>query len=378
VGVECLFTCKGEKVVSRDEYRRRLLSVIKVMERHDIDCLLLNRKQNIKYLTGASNTCSWVFIKQDGRRIALVLESDYQEYKKQSIVEDIRVFRTEDPLKQFRGLIEDLELKENGLALEKRHLKYFQFEMIKKTFGSKVHLDFNGGYVAEEARMIKTSEEIKKIGEASQLAIAGMRIAKESAIKGITEEELARRVYSEMLKQGASGGTYLYVASDGRSSLAHAPPTGNKLDEGPVVVDIHAVYEGYHADMARTIFLDRYNSEQVSMYGYYQDRVCEATNAIEDGMTLVELRKLFRKSLTLKEDWIMLTGPLVHGVGVMNFELPTFADPYLKKGYPEKIEENMVLAMSNLGLCSKQGWGVRFEDTFLVTKDKPVILTGQD
>ena len=360
-----------------DEYRRRLSNVVEAMERHDIDCLLLNQRQNVRYLTAANNTCSWVFLKRDGRQVALVLESDYPEYRKQSIVADVRPFRTHDPLKEFRGLVRDLDLPENGLAIEKEHLRYYQFEMLREVFGSRLHLGFDGGCVVLEAAMIKTPEEIEKIAAAARLATLGMQVAQENAVRGITETELARRAYGEMVRQGAGSDTYLYLASDVRSSLAHAPHTDNVLDQGPVVVDIHTVYQEYHADMARTIFLGEPNAEQVSMYDYLRDRVGEGIRAVRVGITLVELRRLFYQGLKLKEDWVMLSGPLVHGVGMLNAELPKFEYPHLSRGYPEKIEQNVVLAMSNLGLCSRQGWGVRFEDTFLVTQDGPVVLTGQ-
>jgi len=360
-----------------DEYRRRLSNVVEAMGRHGIDCLLLNQRQNVRYLTAANNTCSWVFVKRDGRQVALVLESDYPEYRKQSIVEDIRPFRTHDPLKEFRGLVRDLDLHENGLAIEKEHLRYYQFEMLREVFGSKLHLGFDGGFVVLEAAMVKTPEEIEKIATAARLAMLGMQVVQQYAVRGITETELARRAYGEMVRQGAGSDTSLYLASDGRSSLAHAPHTDHLLDRGPVVVDIHATCQEYHADVARTIFLDGHTTEQVSMYDYLRHRIGESIRAVRAGLTLVELRRIFYQGLKLEEDWVMLTGPLVHGVGMLNAELPKFEYPHLSRGYPEKIEQNVVLAMSNLGLCSRQGWGVRFEDTFLVTQDGPVVLTGQ-
>lgn len=342
-----------------------------------MDCLLLNQRQNVRYLTAADNTCSWVFLKRDGRQVALVLESDYPEYRKQSIVEDVRPFRTHDPLKEFRGLLRDLDLPENGLAIEKEHLRYYQFEMLREVFGSKLHLDFDGGFAVLEAAMVKTPAEVEKIATAARLATLGVQVVRENAVRGITETELARRAYGEMVKQGAGSDTYLYLASDGRSSLAHAPHTDHVLDQGPIVVDIHTTYQEYHADVARTIFLDGHSAEQVSMYDHLRRRIEETIRAAKPGLTLVELRRIFYQGLELQQDWVMLTGPLVHGVGMLNAELPKFEYPHLSRGYPEEIEQNVVLAMSNLGLCSRQGWGVRFEDTFLVAQDGPVVLTGQ-
>jgi Xaa-Pro aminopeptidase len=38
----------------------------------------------------------------------------------------------------------------------------------------------------------------------------------------------------------------------------------------------------------------------------------------------------------------------------------------------------MTLASSNIGLYSKKGWGVQYEDTFVVTEGKPIVLTREN
>ncbi len=362
-------------MVPREEYCRRLARVTEAMRKHGIDCLLLNQRDNVRYLTGANNTCSWVFLKQDGRIVALVLESDCYDYRKQSIVEDLRVFRTHDPLALFRQLADELDLKQGSLALEKEHLRYYHFEMVKEIFGPRLRLDVDAGYVAQEAEIVKTPEEIECLRTASRLAALGMQAARAYAARGLSEEDVAAHVLGEMRRKGADGASYLYVAAGDRSSLAHGFATQHELDSGPVAIDIHAGYRGYHADMARTVLLPGFTAEQAAMYDHLQEKIGEAISSVTDGLPMIEFRKRFYGSLRLREGWIALSGPLMHGVGYMNAGLPKFEYPYHNTGYPEKIQENMVLAVSNLGLCSRDGWGVRFEETFLVTKGAPVVLT---
>ena len=220
-----------------------------------------------------------------------------------------------------------------------------------------------------------TSDEIDKIARAAQIASVGMRVAEENAVNGITEEELAERVRAELRRQGADGDSYLYVAAGERSGLAHGLATGQPLETGPVAVDIHTAYQGYHADMARTILLPGATAEQAAMYEYLKEKIGQAIATVRDGLPMAELRKRFMGAFRPKPGWIALTGPLLHGVGYMSAALPKFEYPHHNTGYPDTIQENMVLAMSNLGLCSPEGWGVRFEDTFVVTRGAPAILT---
>jgi len=63
-------------MVDRSIYLERLNQLPRALEKAGLDALLLNRAPNIAYLTGAVNSCSWVFLTRDGRRLALVLDSD--------------------------------------------------------------------------------------------------------------------------------------------------------------------------------------------------------------------------------------------------------------------------------------------------------------
>lgn len=355
------------------EYQRRIENVSRAMESHGIDCLLLNQTAEIKYLTGAENTCTWLFLKQDGRQVALVLESDYLEYRRQSWIEDVRCFRPHDPLHLFRDLMVELELRERSLAIEKSHLRMLQFEMLEAAFGEVLHRDFSACHLLQEARIIKTDAEIEQIAAASRLGVQGVQIAAAYAAAGKSELDLARHVKGELLLRGAGPDTYVYVGTDARSSMAHARPTAVKIEKGPIVLDVHVELGGLHSDVARTILLGE-DPEQQSMYSYCRDHICRAIETVHAGLTMLELRRNFYRDFRPEKDWIVLTGPLVHGVGVANSEIPRFDYPFYN-GYPEVLQENMALAMSNLGLYSPAGWGVRYEDTFVVTKGKPAVFT---
>ncbi|MGI5838000.1 MAG: M24 family metallopeptidase [Chloroflexota bacterium] len=87
--------------------------------------------------------------------------------------------------------------------------------------------------------------------------------------------------------------------------------------------------------------------------------------------------RCFHRNLRVDESWIPLTGPLLHDIGVGRPEEPRFHFPG-SQGYPGKLEANMTLASSNIGLYSKKGWGVQYEDTFVVTEGKPIVLTREN
>jgi len=126
--------------------------------------------------------------------------------------------------------------------------------------------------------------------------------------------------------------------------------------------------------MARTFFLPDTPAEARDAYACFRDHVLTVIGRVRAGITMQDLRRAFHQ-LDLQPGWIPLTGPVAHGVGFTNFELPEYERPYEATGYFTQIEKDMVLAASNMGLCSKHGWGVRWEDTFVVTEGEPIGLT---
>jgi len=362
---------------SVEEYQRRLASVQKVMEKYGVDCLLLNRPATIKYLTGASNTCSWVFVTRNGRQVALVMESDYHDYRRQSIVADIRPHRPHDPENLFRKVRAELGLGPGSLAAETEHLKTYQYWMLEGQFGEAVNRGVCADKLTEEARMVKSAQELELTRKSAQLSLHGIRVAREVAGRGATELEVALRITDALRAEGAEESPLVYVATDDRCSLSHALPTRKRIEHGPVAVDIHVNYQGYFSDAARTIFLAGGDGEAKVAYDALREAVGATIAKITAGVTLVEIRRSFHQHLKLREDWIMLFGPVVHGIGVVRPELPRFSHPWEGEGYPVgyMLEPNVSMACSNIGISSKQGWGVRYEDSFIVTDGKPVILT---
>jgi Xaa-Pro aminopeptidase len=70
-------------------------------------------------------------------------------------------------------------------------------------------------------------------------------------------------------------------------------------------------------------------------------------------------------------------GPAIHGVG-LEFEespLPPGHAFFHGEKEPPPLEANVVIAVGNCGLYTGP-WGVRVEDTVVVDKEGPLVLTG--
>ena len=69
-------------------------------------------------------------------------------------------------------------------------------------------------------------------------------------------------------------------------------------------------------------------------------------------------------------------GPPIHGVGIEFEEAPLPAGHAFFHGEkaPPPLPENVVIAVGNCGLYAGS-WGVRVEDTVVVGKEEPIVLT---
>lgn len=364
-------------MVGKTVFQERLGKVVASLKKTDMDALLLNRLGNIAYLTGAVNSCSWVFITKKGDPVALILESDAQVYREESAIRDVRSFRIHDPFHLFKTVMEELGLTRSrlGLELSRPGLPQHTLGMLRYAFPPSVEF-VNGETIIEEIRAIKSEEEIEAIRHAVKITEMGMEVAIKTLKPGVKESEVVLEAEYAMRKAGGRIPVLSYVASGRRSSLAHHTPSSKIIEKGDVVtLDIHGGYLGYCADLGRTAVCGKIDREVEEAYAYMARAADETLKMCRQGVTMVEAKKTFYRKLAEAKGYHFLLGPVIHGVGIMNSEMPYFTFPYQEKGYPEVLETNMVVAVSNIGLYSDQGWGVRLEDTALVTENEPVYLT---
>jgi Xaa-Pro dipeptidase len=362
---------------AKNTYQRRIEKLVEAMEKTDVDALLLNRTSNIAYLTGVVNSCSWVFISKKGEKVALVLDADEEVYREESILTDVRTFREHDPIHLFRKVVKELGLTNStlGLELSRPGLPHYTLDMLRIVFPQSVRL-INGEKILEEIRCIKTDEEVETIKKAATIAELGMNAAIKAIKPGVTENDVQLEAEYTMRKAGGRIPVLNYVSSGKRSLMPHHVPSTQKIQEGEVVtLDIHGAWMGYFADLARTVVCGKIGEEIKEAYEYLTRAEEEAIRVCRQGERMSSVKKLFYQMLSQAKNLRFLMGPVLHGVGIMNSEMPYFQFPYHENGYPEVLQKNMVLALSNLGLYSKEGWGVRIEDTYLVTQNEPVYLT---
>jgi Xaa-Pro aminopeptidase len=191
---------------------------------------------------------------------------------------------------------------------------------------------------------------------------------------GMTEKEVQFEIMRYMVELGADGTAFdTIVASGPHGSMPHAHAGQRQIQPGELITfDMGARYQGYCADMTRTICLGEPAEErmlEIHASVLKAMKTCEA--GIHAGMTGKEADALARDVLEaagLGEYYVHGTG---HGVGLQIHEGPSLS--------PHNEEEEVLLAGSVVTVepgVYIPGWsGARIEDCVLVTEHGCEVLT---
>jgi len=227
------------------------------------------------------------------------------------------------------------------------------------------------GSALQTVRAIKESEELESITEAARITDAAFLSATTGLAAGVTERELAWRLESAMRELGANGSAFpTSVASGPHAARPHHDATNRALEAGePIVIDLGAVYNGYSADLTRTIVIGDPSSAFIERYAIVLDAERSALSGIRPGMT-------GRASDQIARDVIIAAGygdnfvhGLGHGVGLLIHEYPSLgvsSEDHLEPDHVVTIEPGIYL----------EGWGgIRIEDLCVVTQTGLDVLS---
>jgi len=152
------------------------------------------------------------------------------------------------------------------------------------------------------------------------------------------------------------------------SSKPHAIPTDRVIQEQDIItIDMGCKINGYCSDMTRTIFIGGITKEQEQIYNLVLNNQIKALNEIFDGANIKTIVKSVESDFNLNNQ--TLVHSLGHGVGLDIHELPAVT---LKND--STLKENMVIT-DEPGIYISGNFGIRIEDTVLVTKKGATALT---
>jgi Xaa-Pro aminopeptidase len=331
------------------------------------------------YLTGDGRLCSYAMITHEGQAALGVPKTDVEDVKSLAHFDHIVGFEDEvGMIHSIAHYFEHFGIHQGTVGLEFTFLTQSMMGMLTHPHGKPEKVAIKDCTpILSELRMVKDTEEVERIRAAARVAAKGMKAAAEAVKPGITESQVAAEAEYAMRQAGAEEFWRSYVSSGPRTNIAHGLPTLRKLRKGDlVIIDIHPIVKGYSADICRTICVGKPKVEQQAAYDLYLKAQQTTIGKVKAGVGMVELEQTLHGVIKEAGRGGHIFGPPIHGVG-LEFEespLPPGHAFFHGEKEPPPLAANVVIAVGNCGLYPGK-FGVRVEDTVVVTEEGHVVLT---
>ena len=221
----------------------------------------------------------------------------------------------------------------------------------------------NAKGVFEEARIIKTREEIDDLRKAAEIADAAFDAVVKFIKPGMAEREIADFLTNTMSSLGGAIG-FCIVASGPNGSYPHYTGKDRIIqNKDLIVLDFGCVYKNMNSDMTRTVFVGGYTDEQKKVYDIVLKSNLAGEAAAVDGAYIPDVDKAARDVIDNEGYGEYFTTRLGHGIGYMGHEAPD-----IKKNNYRKLEKGMAFSIEP-GIYLTGNFGVRIEDIVVIGLD---------
>jgi Xaa-Pro aminopeptidase len=225
--------------------------------------------------------------------------------------------------------------------------------------------------IVEELRAVKSKAEIELLRKAFEITNDAFDRVAPTIKSGQTEREVAWNIHAAMVELGAEGPSFpIIVAAGTNAARPHHEPGNHVIRDGePIVIDMGARYEGYCADLTRTVWVGEPDDRLREIYAIVDRAVDTAVERVQPGVSGKDLDGAARSWIESQGYGDAFGHGLGHGVGVRVHEAPSAGQL-----------STDTLAVGNIitiepGIYLPEWGGVRIEDAVLITEDGIEVLT---
>jgi Xaa-Pro aminopeptidase len=333
----------------------------------DADAALITAGPNVRYLTGLASSNAALLLPADGDWALLATDSRYAGAAERDagdlalIIE--RFIEGRLATEASRRGISKLAFESHEMTVDRHGELAARLEGVATVpFGRKI----------EALRMVKDATELEKLQVACELSDAALAAVLPGIKAGDTERTVAFRLDAQMIALGAERTAFDTIVASGRNgAIPHHTPTDRPLERGDLVtMDFGARYEGYHADMTRTVSIGQPAAWQREIYDLVAQAQRAGIEALADGVEAGAVDAAARDVIEAAGHSAHFQHGLGHGVGLEIHEAPM-----LGYGRTGKLSDRVPVTVEP-GVYLPGLGGVRIEDVLVVTAgDRARILT---
>ena len=328
----------------------------------NLDGMIVSNPINVRYLTGLSEEGFLIIAPKEN---IFVTDSRYIESvnKKLTLDDEIIAYNTKD-LNKYD--YEAIFMTNENVGFEENYVTYEKYKSFLQTYQVNFNETEN---LIENQRIIKDEDEINKIKKACEITDNAFKYIVNNISVGMTEKEVAFEIEKNMIMNGADSLAFETIVAFGENtSMPHYIPSDRKIQKGDIVqFDFGCKYQGYCSDFSRVVFVEEMNEKYKEAYDFVLLEQKKLSESLKSGINIKTVIKDRETDFKLKNyDVLHAFG---HGVGLDIHETPV-----LRSNKDYTLKENTIIAIEP-GVYFSGKFGIRIEDTFLVTKNECVNLT---
>ena len=328
------------------------------------DAALISSPLNQRYLSGFDYSDGYILVTRS-RAFALA-DFRYIEAAKEALSgSEFEVIQPSGSmLIELSSLLCENEVR--SLIIEDAYVSCAELERYKRAFSDNVEISGGASKILAKMREVKNADEIEKMKKAQEITDAAFEHILASLSPEMTEIDVALELEFFMRKNGAEALSFDTIAVSGSaSSMPHGVPRNKKLERGFLTMDFGARYDGYCADMTRTVVLGKADSEMKRLYNTVLSAQLAAIENYREGESCFALDKYARDIINGAGYEGCFGHSLGHGVGMLVHESPRLSPAADKKS---------VLVRGNItsvepGIYLEGKYGCRIEDMLLIDLD---------
>jgi Xaa-Pro aminopeptidase len=349
------------------DHNSRLRRVQSALEQRRLEALMVTNLPNIRYLCGFTGSAGVLVV--TAREQVLLTDGRYTEQAKQ----EVKAAKVKIAKKSALAAAAEWFQKHPRLTrigIEATHMTVAERASVAKLIRRRASLIATPPIV-EPLRMIKDQQEIAAIRAACHLGVELFRKLTQNLRPGVAESQVAGELEYAARQAGAEQMAFsTIIAAGSRSALPHGRASNAAIpQQGFVVCDFGVILAGYCSDMTRTVHVGRPLPEARSSYEVVREAQQSALDAVKPGVTSGEVDQAARKLLYNRGLGKFFTHSTGHGLGLEIHEAPKIA-----AAQKEVLRPGMVITVEP-GVYLPGKWGVRIEDTVVVTETGCEILT---
>lgn len=319
------------------------------------------------YLTGFNSSAGIVLVTPKSADFIV----DFRYYEKaKRVVKTCNVILSDKIWQQINDILKNQNIK--TVYTEIRTLSLSEFASLKKNLsGFNISDDKTKEDYLYSLRSVKSDEELKFMRQAQAITDDGFEYILDYIRAGKTEKAIALELEFYMRKHGSDGIAFDFIVVSGEnSSLPHGTPTDRVVKNGDfITMDFGARFNGYSADMTRTVALGEVSDKQKLVYDTVLKAQLEAIKQIKVGAVCKEIDAVARNIINDAGFKGCFGHGLGHSLGIEVHESPSF-----NLRDETKLQSGMVLSVEP-GIYIENEFGVRIEDVICVNDSGCEILT---